>query len=291
MRIFLTGGTGFTGSYVARRLIERGHAVRALVRQTSNCSSLPAGVETVSGTLEDVGRLSSFMRSSDALVNVASIGFGHVPGIVRAAHEAGVGRCVFFSTTALFTKLNAKSKCVRLEAERTIRESGLDWTILRPTMIYGSTRDRNICRLVRYLARFPIIPVFGNGRSLQQPVYVDDLANAVVKVLDSHATVRSAYNLPGPAALSFNEVIDTIVSKLGRRVRKIHLPAAPFIVTLRTMESRGIVLPIKSEQLERLNEDKSFEYCDAKRDFSYDPIPFHAGVNHVIRDYLARSGK
>jgi nucleoside-diphosphate-sugar epimerase len=291
MRIFLTGGTGFTGTYVARRLIERGHAVRALVRPTSDCGSLPAGIETVRGILEDAEGLSSYMRGADALVNVASIGFGHVPGIVRAAHEARVGQCVFFSTTALFTRLNAKSKSVRIEAERVIRESGLDWTILRPTMIYGSARDRNICRLVRYLARFPVIPVFGNGRALQQPVYVDDLANAVVKVLDSSLTVRNTYNLPGAAALSFNEVIDTIVSKLGRRVRKVYLAAAPFIVTLRSIERLGIVLPIKSEQLERLNEDKSFDYGEAIRDFSYEPIPFHAGVDHVIRDCLAHSGK
>jgi len=291
MHIFLTGGTGFTGSYVARRLIEHGHVVKALVRQTSDCSFLPAGVETVSGTLEDVEGLSKSMRNADALVNVASIGFGHVPGIVRTANEAGVARCVFFSTTALFTRLNAKSKSVRIEAEREIRESGLDWTILRPTMIYGSARDRNICRLVRYLARFPVIPVFGNGRSLQQPVYVDDLANAVVKVLDSNVTVRNAYNLPGAAALSFNEVIDSIASKLGRRIRKVHLAAAPLVTMLRTMEGMGIVLPIKSEQLERLNEDKSFDYGEAKRDFSYEPIPFHVGVDHVIRDCLARSGR
>ena len=89
----------------------------------------------------------------DALVNLASLGFGHARGIVRAAVRAGLDRAVFVSTTAVTTTLPARSKAVRLAAEDEIRGSGLSWTILRPTMIYGAAGDRNLSRLLALLAR------------------------------------------------------------------------------------------------------------------------------------------
>src|SRR5205814_8821341 len=108
---------------------------------------------------------------------------GHAPALVATARAAGIERAVFISTTAIFTALNAPSKAVRVAAEKTIGESGLRATILRPTMIYGSARDRNMARLIRYLRRWPVIAVAGSGVHLQQPIYVDDVARAVADAL------------------------------------------------------------------------------------------------------------
>jgi nucleoside-diphosphate-sugar epimerase len=289
MQVFVTGATGFTGGFVASRLLEHDFTVRALVRPDSDRTGLPKGLDVTTGTLEDVDRLAESMRGAAVLVNVASIGFGHAQAVIEAAKRAGVKRAVFFSTTALFTKLNASSKSVRLAAEDRIRESGLEWTILRPTMIYGSARDRNIYRLIRYLAQYPVIPVIGDGRSLQQPVYVDDLAKAVVGLLQQSGTVGKAYNLPGAAPLSFVEIIDTISHQLGRKVRQAHFPARPIISVLRTLETLKIRLPLKAEQFERLNEDKAFDYTTAARDFGYQPKSFDEGVEREIED-LRQSG-
>src|ERR1700716_3066834 len=98
-------------------------------------------------------------------------------------------------STAVNTSLNAPSKSIRLAAEATIRGSGLAYTILRPTMIFGSSRDRNICRLVRYLNRWPVIPIFGDGEHLQQPVYVADLASAICQSLESETAIGQTYNI------------------------------------------------------------------------------------------------
>jgi uncharacterized protein YbjT (DUF2867 family) len=290
MQVFVTGATGFTGSYVVRRLTEHGFAVHALVRPNSKRSEFPQGLNVKTGTLEDVDGLAESMRGTDALVNVASIGFGHAPGVISAARRAGVTRAVFFSTTALFTQLNASSKQARVAAENEIRASGLDWTIVRPTMIYGSSRDRNIYRLIRYLSRYPFIPVIGDGTSLQQPVYVDDLANAVVNILREPETVGKAYNLPGAASLSFREMIDTISSQLDRRVRHVHFPAKPIVSVLKALEHLNLRLPFKAEQFERLNEDKAFDFTDAARDFGYCPRSFAEGVQLEIES-LRQTGR
>src|SRR5689334_19622545 len=104
--ILLTGATGFLGERVARALTHAGHQIRCFVRPTSDRRVL-AGLDldyTV-GDLSDEAGLTAALDGCDTLVNVASIGFGHGPGIVRAAERAGVKRAIFFSTTAIFTTL------------------------------------------------------------------------------------------------------------------------------------------------------------------------------------------
>lgn len=279
MKIVVTGATGFTGSYVVPQLIDAGHTVRCFVRSSSDRSLLADyDVEYAVGNLDDGTTLEEALRGSDALVNIASLGFGHADNIVRAVVNSGVGRAVFVSTTAIFTKLNAPSKTIRMAAEQTIREANIEHTILRPTMIYGSAKDRNICRLVRYLKRWPLIPVVGNGEHLQQPVYVGDVAAAAVAAVASDEAAGKEYNISGAAPLTFNAVIDTVCRRLGKRVFKMHLPAGLMVATLSGTERIGLRLPIKAEQLQRLNEDKAFGYDEAAADFGYSPRSFEDGI-------------
>ena len=294
MKLVVTGGTGFTGSCLVPMLLERGHRVRCLLRESSNRAALPS-VKEIDWAEGDLGEFESLLLAfseMDALVNVASIGFGHTPNIVRAAVASGIKRAVFISTTAVFTTLNAKSKRVRVGAEEIIRKSALDFTILRPTMIYGSSRDRNISRLIRYLKRFRVIPVFGKGDNLQQPVYVGDVAGAIAACLSERRTVGRSYNIPGAEALTYNEVIDTICDLIGRKVIKARVPASAIIGLLAFFERMGFLLPFKAEQVMRLNEDKAFEYKEATKDFGYAPRSFAEGIAIELKELgLKGSGR
>ena len=284
-RVLITGATGFTGSRTVPLLIERGYCVRCLVRASSDRTVLAGNaVEWFQGDLADSHKLELSMKGVDVLVNVASIGFGHAPNVVGAALAAGVRRAIFLSTTAIFTTLNAPSKAIRIAAEDTIRNIGLAYTILRPTMIYGSARDRNMCRLVRYLRRWPVMPMPGSGENLQQPVFVDDVARAIVDAISTDRTIGKCYNIPGPKALTFKEVVETISNLLGRKTLKVHLPVSPFVKLLRLCESHGLILPIKAEQILRLNEDKAFDFDDASRDFGYAPRAFEEGIAVEIEE-------
>lgn len=279
MKVLVTGATGFTGSRVVPLLLDSGHEVRCFVRETSDRSQLGTlPVEWVTGDLSDNEALTSALRGVDALVNIASLGFGHAESILRSAKEAGVWRGIFISTTAIFTQLNADSKSARLAAEEAIQASGLDYTILRPTMIYGSPRDRNMWRLIRLLRFSPIIPIFGDGESLQQPVFVDDVAQAVLLALGTDETIGKSYNIAGKDPLTYNQVIDTVASALGKRVWKLHLPYMPIVRLLQFTERIRIRLPIKAEQVLRLNENKAFSYEEAQRDFGFSPRSFAEGI-------------
>jgi uncharacterized protein YbjT (DUF2867 family) len=279
MKVLVTGATGFTGSRVVPLLLNSGYQVRCLTRATSDRSPLSAlTVEWATGDLSNAETFTAALRGVDALVNIASLGFGHAESIVRAAKEAGVKRGIFISTTAIFTQLNAGSKSIRLAAEEAIQASGLDYTILRPTMIYGSERDRNMWRLIRLLRITPIMPIFGDGESLQQPIFVDDVAQAVVLALKTDATIGKSYNIAGKDPLTYNQVIDTVSMALGKRVWKLHLPYLPIVRALQFTERMRLPLPIKAEQVLRLNENKAFSYEDAQKDFGFSPRSFEEGI-------------
>ena len=273
MKVILTGATGFTGSHLLAQLLERGIRPICFVRPAS---APLQGVPTITGDLADPQ-----FPEADVLLNTASIGFGHGPAIVAAA-QRGIRRAIFISTTAIFTTLNAKTKSVRMAAEETIRNSGLQWTIIRPTMIYGTARDRNMVRLVRYLSRWPVMPVGGRGRHLLQPVHVDDVARAMLLALDHDVSIGRAYNVAGKAPLTFNQVIDVVAAQLGKRVIKVHLPVTAVASMLALAERAKLRLPVKSEQIRRLNEDKAFDYSEAARDLGYAPIPFEEGIAREI---------
>ena len=284
MKLFVTGATGFTGSRVVHLLLKNGYEVRCLHRASSDRSTLSdPKIEWALGDLSDTQALTSAMQGTDALVNIASLGFGHADSIIRAAKDAGIKRAVFISTTAIFTQLNAKSKKVRVAAELAIETSGLKYTILRPTMIYGSPRDRNMWRLIRFIRVSPIIPVFGDGKSLQQPIFVDDVAQAVVSCISNDKTIGKSYNIAGKHPLAYNEVIDTIAKAMNKRVWKLHIPSKPVVAMLSLFERMRIPFPIKAEQVLRLNENKDFSYAEAQTDFGFSPLAFEEGIENELR--------
>ena len=279
MKVFVTGATGFTGSRVVPLLLKSGYKVRCLYRASSDRSFLPQPeIEWALGDVSDSQSLTSAIQGADALVNIASLGFGHAESIINTTKTAGIQRAVFMSTTAIFTQLNAPSKKVRVAAELAIETSGLKYTILRPTMIYGSPRDRNMWRLIRFMRYVPLIPIFGDGKYLQQPVYVDDVAQAMVSCLANEITIGKSYNIAGKQALMYNDVIDTIARQMNKRIWKIHVPARPVVGLLKFFERILMPFPIKAEQVLRLNENKSFSYAEAQRDFAFNPLSFENGI-------------
>lgn len=278
MRVAVAGATGFTGRRVAALLVDQRHELRCLVRRTSDVGVLPAGTPCRVGDLADAASLHDWLSGCEALVYCASMGFGHVPGVVAAAERARIGRAVFVSTTALFTRLPARSKAVRVAAEDAVRGSSLDWTLVRPTMIYGAPGDRNMERLLHRLARWPVLPVPGDGRALIQPVHVDDLARGIVSALDAHAASRREYDLSGADALPLRDAIATAARTLGRPGRTVHLPLGPVALFLGFVEALGLRLPIGREQVLRLAEDKAFSHERAAADLGFRPREFAQGI-------------
>jgi nucleoside-diphosphate-sugar epimerase len=284
--ILLTGATGFLGEFVLEELVNRGHDVTCFVRKTSNLDKIKReNVNYVYGELDDYKSICEALKGKNALINIASLGFGHAPNIINACEEMGVKRSIFVSTTGIFTKLNPDSKGVRLEAEKLIKESNLDYTIIRPTMIYGTPRDRNMWRLVNILKKFPVLPILGSGTYLQQPVYVEDLATAIVSAYEKPVSIKKDYNVSGAKSLTYNEVVDITGEALGKKVLKLHIPMKLSYNLLKVYEKVSNNPKLKAEQVLRLNENKDFSYEEAKQDLGYNPLSFNEGIKRELAEH------
>jgi nucleoside-diphosphate-sugar epimerase len=281
MRLLVVGGSGFLGEYVVREAVRQGHQVLALARSPAAAATVEGnGARPLAGDLDDACRLDEAFAAAhcETLVCLASLGHGHGPNIVAAAEEAGIARAVFVSTTAVTTTLHPPTKQVRLAAEQQIRSCALDWTILRPTMIYGAARDRNLSRLLRLLSRTTVLPIPGNGKCLHQPVHVADVATAVLSALQRPAAIGSLYNVAGPEPFPFAELLHTCARAVGSRTRLIPVPLAPLVTLARGYERLSRHPRIRAEQLLRLAEDKAFGIDDTSRDLGYAPRSFADGI-------------
>jgi uncharacterized protein YbjT (DUF2867 family) len=277
MRILLTGATGLLGGALLELLLARGHETRCLVRVDSpNASRLDwQRVEILYGDAAREEDLYRALGDAEALLHVA--GIEYAPPVVRAAGRAGVDRVLIVGSTSAHSAYAFRSD-PKLRMEELVRESGLAWTILRPSMIYGSERDKNVHRLLRFLDRSPVFPVFGPGTNLWQPVYHEDCARGVLEALERPASVRRSYDLPGAEPLAYLDLVKTAAAALGRSPRIVRLPIEPVRLALAAAERLRLPLPFDSGQVMRLREDKAYPYERAGRDLDYAPRPFRDGV-------------
>jgi uncharacterized protein YbjT (DUF2867 family) len=204
-------------------------------------------------------------------------GIEHAPAVVEAAQSADVSRLVVVGSTSAHSSYEFRSG-PKKRMEGVVKGSGLDWTIVRPAMIYGSELDKNVHRLLRFLDRSPVFPVFGPGTNLWQPVYYEDCARGAYEALVRPAAVGQAYDLPGASPIPYATLVETAARALGRRPRLVRLPLEPIRRTLLLAETLRLPLPVKSEQVLRLREDKAYPYDVARRDLDYAPRPFAEGV-------------
>ena len=277
MKVLLTGATGLLGGALLDLLLANGHEVRCLVREDSPRAQLldARHAEVVRGDAGDAGALARALPGADALVHVAGIAYS--PAVLEAARGRGDLRLVVVGSTSAHSAYPFRA-ALKLRMEELVRASGLAYTIARPSMIYGSELDKNVHRLLRFLDRSPVFPMFGSGENLWQPVYYKDCARGVYEALVRPAAVGQSYDLPGAEPLTYLEMVRTAAGTLGRKPRIVRVPLEPARRVLAAAEALRLPLPVRSEQVLRLREDKAYPYDKAKRELGYAPRTFEEGV-------------
>ncbi len=240
-RILVLGGTGFVGRSVCEKLVERhGGAGRGIVVPTRrlghgrHLQMLP-GLQLVESDLHDDAQLARLVAGCDAVVNLVAVlqgderRFRHVPvelprRIAAACRTAGVARLVHVS--ALGVAEDAPSQYLRSKAqgEKVLKDAGLDLTILRPSLIFGA-HDRLLNLFAAMQAVAPLVPLAG-ADSRYQPVWVDDVARAVVRCLDDAATIGQTYECVGPDVLTLRQIVQSAGRWAGHPRAVFALPGA-----------------------------------------------------------------
>ncbi|BCS52153.1 complex I NDUFA9 subunit family protein [Geobacter sp. SVR] len=295
MKIFIAGGTGFVGSHLQRELLRRGHSLRLLIHRRS--ADIAPDVEQIEG---DVTRQESLERAAEgcqAVINLVGIireypGRGitfeklHVQAtgnMLAMTRQCGIRR--FLQMSALGTRPAAVSDYHRTKfrAEELVRHSGLEWTILRPSLIFGP-RDAFVNMLAAQLRLAPVMPVIGDGHYRLQPIHADDVARCFALALELPQTIGHCFELCGNERLTYLELLDSVAEATGTRPPvKPRLPVGLMKLMIPTLQ-RIPQFPITMDQLQMLLEGNT---CDGawKLTFGFEPRQFRQG----IREYLQHS--
>ena len=288
MRVFVAGGTGFVGSRLCTELGERGHEIRLLVHRKKDGAG--PGIEQVPG---DVTRLESFsegVAGCDAIINLIGIirefpGKGvtfeklHVEAtrtMLSAAEQAGINR--YLQMSALGTRPNAIALYhkTKWRAEELVRASRLDWTIFRPSLIYGPG-DAFVNMLAGFIRDYPAVPVIGDGKYRLQPIAVADVARCFAQALEMPQTVKQTYELCGADRFSYVDMLDIIGRVLGKSsVTKLKNPLGLMKLVTPFLQIFPF-FPLTMDQIQMLTEEN---ICSSSWPavFGFEPERFEQGI-------------
>ncbi len=232
--VAVAGGTGFVGGAIAAELFRRGHRVVVLSQQGEVARGpLPDDVEIRTVDVREDAGLVEALRGVDALAialafrnspmesprrgqTFMEVDAGGTESLVRAAPQAGVGRVVYVSGAGAAPDAQRHGLRAKWRAEEAVRRSGLTWTIIRPTWIYGPG-DVSLNRFLGFARRLPFVPLTNLGNQPMAPVFIDDAARLVADSLDADAAANQVFELGGPETLPMRDVIGRALRVAGLR--------------------------------------------------------------------------
>jgi uncharacterized protein YbjT (DUF2867 family) len=240
-QIAVMGGSGFIGRYVVKHLAERGEVLAVGGRHAANAKYLKlkgdvgqVGLVNIAiDAPEDV--LRAFLAGKDALVNCVGVLFESGPQkfdvvhhsapakLARLAREAGVERLVHISAIGADPRSSSAYARSKAAGEQAVMDAFPTATILRPSVVFGP-EDDFFNRFAAMAMMSPFLPLIGGGETRFQPVYVGDIATAVVRVLDDPATAGRTYELGGPSVYTFRQLLELMTGEMQRRRHFIDLP-------------------------------------------------------------------
>jgi NADH dehydrogenase len=291
MKILLTGGTGFVGSGIRRELKQLGHDVRALVRPQSAARVDPReGVEVVVGDVLDTHACLRAAQDCDAVVHLVGIRreFPHEGityealhteatfAVVDAARRAGVERMVHMSS--LGTREDAPSRYHRTkaEAETIVKQSGMRWTVFRPSVIFGAGDEFH--PLLADLVHRPIVPVIDGGKALLQPIALRNVVGPMTRALTMPETQGKTYEAGGPERYPFVDILYKVARHYGVWPNTVSV-SSRFAKPMVKLAQRFRSFPLTLDELHMLLEDN---VCD--------PAPFVSTFGVKLESYEDKIG-
>jgi uncharacterized protein YbjT (DUF2867 family) len=297
MKVFLTGATGFVGKHMLRRLLAEGHAVRAALRGLPEQKArLVQGFHNdgdfqyVPGDVVEGTRLDEGMRGCDAVIHLVGIimekgtnTFERVHhlgtrNVVEAAKRTGIERFVQMSALGARADGVAAYQTTKWKGEEEVRQSGIPFCILRPSLIFGQG-DGFVTQMMATMRSAPLFrPVPGDGTPKFRPISIEDVTTCFLRALTTEAATDQTIEIGGADELTLNEVLAEIARCAGVRKPAVHIPMPLMVAGATVMEKLLKNPPVTVDQLRMLREGSTCDIGPMKRIFGLSPMGFKGVV-------------
>lgn len=264
--LLVLGATSLIGRFLTPRLTQSGRPFVGVSRRSGDW--MQADLTSPEGRAR--------LPRAETVLSLSPIWL--LPDVIADLKASGMRRLVAFSSTSVLTKAASSDPSERavVEAlargEEAVRASGVDWTILRPTMIYAEGLDGNVSRLASLARKLPVLPIAGRGEGRRQPVHADDLATGALQALDAPLAVGRTYELAGGETLTYRQMCARIFESLGRTPRVLTVP--PRLWRLGLTLASPLLPGATGEMGARMDRDLVFDYSPARADFGWSPRDF-----------------
>jgi NADH dehydrogenase len=302
--VLVTGANGFVGSHAIPALLEAGHRVVALVRSDRAgervLRRLPedkrSGVEIRRGDVTRPDTLAPALAGVDAVLHLVAIARdwddGHslrlvntegTRNVAAAMRAAGVDRLVHMGAMGVVDDPDLHYASSKARAMAIVRESGLRWTILAPSLLFGP-RDGFFNILAGLVRMSPgVVPITGRGDARFQPLAIEDLARACVLALEDDRYVGRELLLGGPRVWTYREVMVEVLRGMGKRRLLLPMPVAVIRLVAGSAEAVRVPFPVATDQLRQLRLDNVGPLDAVNVGFGFDPRPMEGGLTHLRR--------
>ena len=268
LNILVTGATGFIGTHLVRKLTtNHDHRISALVRAQSNISRIEGNnVNIVTCDIQDRHRLSEVAKNADIVLHLAavkehyesreSIMSTNVQGTKNLLDcSTNVKQFIFASSTLVSNPSDVYSESKK-ESERAIKESGINYTILRIAPVFGSGDATNLSRLIELIQQGKSIPIPGDGKQLIQPTHVDDVVKAFESAMMNGEFINRTCVIAGKP-ITLAEFIDSVSRILGKKPKGVHVPVGILRPMIKVYQKISDAPKITVEQLNNLGKTSS----------------------------------
>ncbi|WP_066635792.1 complex I NDUFA9 subunit family protein [Desulfolucanica intricata] len=293
--ILITGAGGFVGHHLVKALVNQGFNVRCLVRSPDAAVNLlPEPVEITLGNVNDFNSLQEACNGVSVVIHLVAIirekgedtfnkiNIEGTKNLVEAAENNGVNQFLHLSALGANNDPNFKYIFSKWQGEQFVINSNLNWTIFRPSVIYGEGFGfLNRMSQAIQMSPPPLVPVPGKGKALFQPIAVSDLINCIIKTINNNSTSKKIIEIGGPEHLSYKEILDILLSHLGHRRIKVSIPLPILSLVVPIMNRILKDPPVTPVELKQLKLDNITELDSVERIFGFKPIPFREGIKYI----------
>lgn len=278
MRILVIGGTGNFGKLIFQKL-NKDPNVSLLVSVSRNIPVFQySNVTYLQGDSNSRDFLTNLFQtySFDVVIHIPNILLADFHLLISFCEASNVKQLIVVGSAAMFTQLDAPTREIRIEKEQIIQNSSLNYTILRPNMVYGHKNDMNIYNFLKFLRKYRILFVPGSADVLQNPSHIEDFTQGLLNSILNPKSYNKSYNLVGGSPVSLRQMSTFLMQ--GKKVLIVEFPLSLGLIGLKFLRMLKIV-NWHPEKLQRLNEVKVLESTkEAFEDLNYSPRTFQDGI-------------